>query len=77
MQVHVPKHVTFVKVSSGGFATYAIDQTGGLWAWGDNRSGQLGTGSAPALATLPVKVGIDLTQVSSTAQNVAGFEAHH
>jgi alpha-tubulin suppressor-like RCC1 family protein len=77
VQVHVPKHVTFVKVSSGGFATYAIDQTGGLWAWGDNRSGQLGTGSAPALATLPVKVGIDLTQVSSTAQNVAGFEAHH
>jgi alpha-tubulin suppressor-like RCC1 family protein len=77
VQVHVPKNVVFVKVSSGGYATYGIDQSGRLWAWGDNRSGQLGTGSAPALATLPVKVGIDLTQVSSTAQNVAGFGAHH
>ena len=77
VRVHVPKNVSLVEVSSGGFATYGIDQTGRLWAWGDNRSGQLGTGSAPALATLPVKVGIDLTQVSSTAQNVAGFGAHH
>jgi alpha-tubulin suppressor-like RCC1 family protein len=75
VQVHVPKHVDFVSVSSGGFATYAIDQTGRLWAWGDNRSGQLGTGSGTGLATLPVKVGTLLTQVSSTAQNVAGFGA--
>jgi alpha-tubulin suppressor-like RCC1 family protein len=75
VQVHVPKHVTFVEVSSGGFASYAIDQTGRLWAWGDNRSGQLGTGSGTELATLPVKVGTLLTQVSSTAQNVAGFGA--
>jgi alpha-tubulin suppressor-like RCC1 family protein len=75
VRVHVPGHVDFVSVSSGGYATYAIDQTGRLWAWGDNRSGQLGTGSGTKLATLPVKVGIHLTQVSSTAQNVAGFGA--
>ena len=68
-----PRHVTFVWVSSGGYASYAIDQTGRVWAWGDNRSGQLGTGSVPLRATLPVDVGIHLTQVSSTAQNVAGF----
>jgi alpha-tubulin suppressor-like RCC1 family protein len=75
VRVHVPKNVVFVQVSSGGYATYAIDQTGRLWAWGDNRSGQLGSGSAAALATLPLKVGTRLTQVSSTAQNVAGFGA--
>ncbi len=75
-QVRVPEHVTFVWVSSGGYASYAIDQTGRLWAWGDNRSGQLGTGSVPLRATLPVDVGIHLTQVSSTAQNVAGFAEH-
>ena len=66
---------SIVNVSSGGYATYAIDQTGRLWAWGDNRSGQLGTGAGTELATLPTKVGLHLTQVSSTAQNVAGFGA--
>jgi alpha-tubulin suppressor-like RCC1 family protein len=73
VQVHVPRNAAFVKVNSGGYAIYAIDSTGRLWAWGDNRSGQLGTGSAEQLATLPVEVGIHLSQVSSTAQNVAGL----
>jgi alpha-tubulin suppressor-like RCC1 family protein len=73
LQVHVPPGVTFVKVSSGGYASYAIDQTGRLWAWGDNSNGQLGTGSRQPRETLPVDVGIHLTQVSSTAQNVAGL----
>jgi alpha-tubulin suppressor-like RCC1 family protein len=75
LQVHVPTNVSFVKVNSGGYASYAIDSTGRLWAWGDNKSGQLGTDSVPHGATLPVDVGIHLSQVSSTAQNVAGLRA--
>jgi alpha-tubulin suppressor-like RCC1 family protein len=73
LRVQVPKGVTFVKVSSGGYASYAIDRTGRLWAWGDNKSGQLGTGSSPTIATKPVNVGMRLTQISSTAQNVAAL----
>jgi alpha-tubulin suppressor-like RCC1 family protein len=72
--VHVPSNVSFVKVSSGGYASYAIDRTGRLWAWGENTSGQLGNGQAQRVATLPVDVGTRLTQVSSTAQNVGGFD---
>ena len=73
VRVQVPKGVTFVTVCSGGYASYAIDRSGRLWAWGDNKSGQLGVGSRVARVTKPISVGIRLTQISSTAQNVAGF----
>jgi alpha-tubulin suppressor-like RCC1 family protein len=74
LHVEVPRGVAFVEVSSGGFASYAIDRSGRLWAWGDNSSGQLGTGSRITMATKPISVGIRLTQVSSTAQNAAGLQ---
>jgi alpha-tubulin suppressor-like RCC1 family protein len=72
--VTVPAGVTFVKVISGGYSCYAIDGSGRLWAWGGNENGQLGTRGATRIVTKPVDVGIRLTQVSSTASNVAGFD---
>ncbi len=72
--VTVPAGVTFVKVNSGGYSSYAIDGSGRLWAWGGNDNGQLGTRSGTRIETKPVDVGIHLTEVSSTASNVAGFE---
>jgi alpha-tubulin suppressor-like RCC1 family protein len=76
VRVHVPTGVTFVKVNSGGAASYAIDSTGKLWTWGRNTNGQLGTGSSARFETHPVDVGIGLAQVSSTASNVAGLAQH-
>jgi alpha-tubulin suppressor-like RCC1 family protein len=74
VRVDVPHGVTFVRVNSGGYASYAIDSNGRLWAWGENSSGQFGTGGRPAMASRPVNVGLHLMQISSTAQNVAGLQ---
>jgi alpha-tubulin suppressor-like RCC1 family protein len=77
IRLQLPSRVKFTKVSSGGFATYAIDSSGQLWDWGSNTEGQLGLGRSISMETRPTSVRTKLTQVSSTAQNVAGFTAHH
>jgi alpha-tubulin suppressor-like RCC1 family protein len=51
----------------------ALLANGDYYDWGYNAAGQLGTGSAQPIATLPVDVGSHLAQVSSTASNVAGL----
>lgn len=71
-QVHVPSGVSFDRVISGGSTVYGIDNTGAVWAWGQNNVGQLGFG-ADTFTDNPRKVGISLSCVSSTAANVAGL----
>jgi alpha-tubulin suppressor-like RCC1 family protein len=72
-RVNVPGGVSFAQVNSGGFASYAIDDTGRLWAWGANNVGQLGTGTTVLIERDPVDIGLHLKQISSTSTNVAAL----
>jgi alpha-tubulin suppressor-like RCC1 family protein len=71
-QVDVPAGVSFVQVVSGGSTIYGVDSSGAVWAWGQNNVGQLGLGGT-TVSDVPVKVGISLSCISSTAANVEGL----
>ena len=71
-QVDVPPRVSFAQVVSGGSTMYGIDSSGAVWSWGQNNVGALGFG-ALAVSDQPVKVGISLSCLSSTAANVEGL----
>jgi alpha-tubulin suppressor-like RCC1 family protein len=70
-----PPGVRFVEVNSGGATNYAIDSTGDPWSWGLDNLGQLGDGRRGPAQLTPIDDGVTLTQVSSTASEVAGFNA--
>jgi alpha-tubulin suppressor-like RCC1 family protein len=73
VKVHVPAGITFTEVVTGGFASYGLDSSGGVWAWGYGDNGQLGNGSSGPSddAPTPIEVDSGATAVSSTANNVA------
>lgn len=73
IRVTLPHGARPAHVATGGDSSYAIDTSGRLWAWGSNRSGQLGTGGRDANQLTPILVGILLGHISSTATNVAGL----
>lgn len=72
IQLHL-HDVHFVAVNSGGSTDYAIDRYGQLFAWGNNRAGQLGSGAPRASRSTPVRLPISASQVSSTSHNVAAL----
>lgn len=50
-----PAPLHFVVVAAGGRHTCALEQAGGLWCWGNDDAGQLGTDSLRS-TTVPVQV---------------------
>jgi alpha-tubulin suppressor-like RCC1 family protein len=73
IHISLPGRSRAANVASGGYASYAIDTSGKLWAWGRNDEGQLGIGTSGPDHLTPVSTGLSLRQISSTAQNVAGL----
>ena len=59
-----------------GLFTYAVDETGAVWSWGPNASGQLGNGSLTT--TLPptqVLQGFGFTRLAVGNEHVCGLDA--
>ena len=63
---------SFVRVVSGGATVYGIASSGAVWVWGQNNVGQFGFG-ALTMSDRPIKSGITLRCISSTAANVEGL----
>jgi alpha-tubulin suppressor-like RCC1 family protein len=71
--VDLPAGVSFSQVISGGYTSYGITASGALWSWGANKYGQLGNGSTARIQRRPAPAGAVMSQLSSTAANVAGY----
>jgi len=50
-----PEGITLASISAGAFHSLAVDTSGTLWAWGNNKKGQLGD-STTTLRAEPVQV---------------------
>ncbi|MGG7507196.1 putative Ig domain-containing protein [Plantibacter sp. YIM 135249] len=57
--VLAPEGVRFVEVAATTQASYAVTDTGDVWAWGSNGDGQLGLGEgAPSAVRVPMQVAL-------------------
>lgn len=63
VEVALPSGVTATAIAGGGAGGYALDQSGNVWAWGANDSGQLGNSSTSGSYTGPWGTPCDLTPV--------------
>lgn len=66
--VAAPAGVTFTAVAAGGDHSLALSSTGVVYAWGDNRHGQLGTGTtvpAPTPVAVNAPAGVTFTAVAA------------
>lgn len=66
-------------ISANGDTSFAIDENGGLWAWGSNFYGQLGNGKTDTSETsqpAPVKIMDDVAAVSAGGNHVMAIKTN-
>ncbi|BDR52133.1 hypothetical protein KIM372_00400 [Bombiscardovia nodaiensis] len=73
--VAAPEGVRFVQESTGGEHTIAIDQRGGLYAWGSNDEGQLGLGTSGAEAGVAAANSTGVSGTGVSAASASGADA--
>jgi alpha-tubulin suppressor-like RCC1 family protein len=71
VRITLPSGVHFVTLATGGQTSYGITPGGNVYGWGDNSSGQVGSGSGSAAVTTPLLVDAGAILISATANNVA------
>ena len=67
-------------VAAGDFHSIALKTDGSLWGWGDNTSGQVGTGSVmPDTQPLPVRIGTaaDWIAIAAGGSHSVALKADH
>ena len=78
IKVQMPKGVRFTRIAAGYYHSLALDEQGGVWAWGLDGAGQLGDGHLGSdrddntvIAKVPTKVksptGVKFTQITAGA----------
>ena len=64
-----PAGVRYTALATGGDTSYGISAAGNVYAWGENKLGQVGNGTT-STAIIPVLVASGATSISSTAADV-------
>jgi alpha-tubulin suppressor-like RCC1 family protein len=67
-QISPPPGVTYQTLATSGSTSYAISTTGKLYAWGNNKLGQVGDGSTQT-AKSPVVIAQNATSIAATAND--------
>jgi alpha-tubulin suppressor-like RCC1 family protein len=70
IEIKPPAGVTYATVACGGFDCYALSTLGGVYAWGQNSSGQIGNGTLSRPVLTPTLVDSDAGLISATALSV-------
>jgi alpha-tubulin suppressor-like RCC1 family protein len=73
VRVNVPSKVRFKYVTTAGSASYALDASGNVWAWGSDNCGQLGDGRRRAYVLDPEQVAQNYAGLSTVADTVTGI----